>query len=68
MAEIGDVVQFNFSSKNHTVTQSTFPLPCVKMADGKDSGFLPNPDNGINPPPSFIFQVLTKKPICKPTL
>jgi len=37
----GDVLAFQFQSKNHTVTQSTFDQPCVKKADGVDSGFLP---------------------------
>lgn len=36
-ANIGDVVIFQFGTKNHTLTQSTFPLPCVKMDAGTDS-------------------------------
>ncbi|KAJ3731233.1 hypothetical protein DFJ43DRAFT_1080576 [Lentinula guzmanii] len=35
----GDVIQFQFVSKNHTVTQSTFAAPCTAMAGGVDSGF-----------------------------
>lgn len=65
MAEIGDMVEFQFMSMNHTVTQSTFPLPCVKMELGKDSGFKPNPKDAMSPPPSWTFQVMTKSPICK---
>ncbi|KAI9771337.1 MAG: hypothetical protein M1840_002307 [Geoglossum simile] len=34
-AEIGDKVIFQFMKNNHTVTQSTFEKPCVKMAGGK---------------------------------
>lgn len=34
-AKIGDKVVFKFMQANHTVTQSTFDTPCVKMADGK---------------------------------
>ncbi|KAI4266213.1 MAG: hypothetical protein L6R38_008882 [Xanthoria sp. 2 TBL-2021] len=58
----GDMVEFTFMSKNHTLTQSTFPEPCKKMKDGVDSGFLPNPDNTISPPPTYVFQVKDKKP------
>ena len=61
----GDMVEFTFMSKNHTLTQSTFPEPCKKMKDGVDSGFLPNPDNTISPPPTYVFQVKDAKPVCK---
>lgn len=64
-AAVGDFIKFNFMDKNHTVTQSTFPKPCVKMAGGHDSGFLPNPGNAMSPPPSFLFQVKDPKPTCK---
>jgi plastocyanin len=63
-AEIGDIVQFNFMSKNHTVTQSTFPVPCKKMDGGMDSGFMPNMMDGT-PPPAFKMQVMKKDPLCK---
>lgn len=33
-AEIGEVIIFHFSTKNHTLTQSTFPQPCNAMAGG----------------------------------
>ncbi|KAL8770288.1 MAG: hypothetical protein Q9209_003924 [Squamulea sp. 1 TL-2023] len=59
----GDMVEFTFMSMNHTVTQSTFPEPCKKMKDGVDSGFLPNPNNAISPPPTYIFQVKDQKPV-----
>jgi plastocyanin len=64
-ANVGDMVEFTFMSMNHTVTQSTFPLPCVKMQGGVDSGFMPNPNNTVSPPPSMMFQVTTTDPICK---
>ncbi|TFK20403.1 hypothetical protein FA15DRAFT_647056 [Coprinopsis marcescibilis] len=38
-AKQGDIVEFQFLNKNHTVTQSTFASPCVPKADGVDSGF-----------------------------
>ncbi|KAI4113933.1 MAG: hypothetical protein LQ345_005183 [Seirophora villosa] len=62
IAAPGDMVEFTFMSQNHTVTQSTFPKPCLKMQGGADSGFLPNPNNTISPPPSYIFQVKDTKP------
>ncbi|KAL8823981.1 MAG: hypothetical protein Q9191_005389, partial [Dirinaria sp. TL-2023a] len=56
-----DMIQFNFMSKNHTVTQSTFPEPCSKMPAMPgmpppiDSGFMPN--NGTGKPPMMMVQV-----------
>jgi len=38
-AKAGDIVNFQFMSKNHTVTQSTFTSPCVAKPQGVDSGF-----------------------------
>ncbi|MCJ1239243.1 hypothetical protein MMC14_007237, partial [Varicellaria rhodocarpa] len=62
-AAVGDMVQFNFMSANHTLTQATFPLPCVAMASGADSGFMPNANNTVNPPPSFMVQVTSMAPM-----
>ncbi|KAI4120972.1 MAG: hypothetical protein LQ338_006634 [Usnochroma carphineum] len=62
VAAQGDMVEFTFMSQNHTLTQSTFAKPCVKMQDGADSGFLPNPNNTISPPPTFMIQVGDTKP------
>lgn len=68
MAAPGDMVEFTFMSQNHTLTQSTFPKPCVKMQGGADSGFLSNPNNTISPPPTFMFQVKDTKPACERAL
>jgi plastocyanin len=62
-AAVGDVVQFNFMQKNHTVTQSTFAEPCKKMQGGIDSGFMPNP-NG-DPGVTFNMTVNSTDPMCK---
>lgn len=59
----GDMIQFNFMSKNHTVTQSSFGEPCVAMQGGVDSGFMPNADNTVNPPPMMMFQVMSTDPV-----
>ncbi|KAG9028747.1 hypothetical protein FRB95_006115 [Tulasnella sp. JGI-2019a] len=37
----GDIVTFQFQVKNHTVTQSTFAVPCSEKAGGFDSSFMP---------------------------
>ncbi|KAK3207359.1 hypothetical protein GRF29_103g754544 [Pseudopithomyces chartarum] len=41
VAEIGDLVEFHFLPKNHTVVQSSFDKPCEPLADGSGifSGF-----------------------------
>ncbi|KAJ7702267.1 Cupredoxin [Mycena rosella] len=40
-ANIGDVIEFTFAQKNHTVTQSTLASPCTPLEGGFDSGFVP---------------------------
>jgi plastocyanin len=35
----GDTITFRFTSKSHSVTQSTFDKPCVAKEGGVDSGF-----------------------------
>ncbi|OBT65356.1 hypothetical protein VE03_04668 [Pseudogymnoascus sp. 23342-1-I1] len=62
-AAVGDSVVFVFYSQNHTVTQSTFDTPCVKLADGMDSGFMANPNNTIVPPPMMAMQVTVATPL-----
>ncbi|KAI9808213.1 MAG: hypothetical protein M1825_004670 [Sarcosagium campestre] len=44
-AAVGDVVEFNFLAKNHSVTQSEFATPCT-FNNGFDTGFNQfNPQN-----------------------
>jgi hypothetical protein len=62
-AAVGDMVEFTFMSENHTATQSAFDTPCVKLAGGVDSGFMPNPNNTVSPPPTMMFQVTTTSPV-----
>lgn len=64
-AAVGDMVVFTFMSANHTVTQSAFASPCVAMAGGMDSGFQPNANNSVNPPPQVAMQVMVDTPLCK---
>jgi plastocyanin len=64
----GDMIIFTFEADNHTVTQSGFDTPCDAMPGGMASGFQPNPDNSINPPPQIAMQVMTTEPQCKHAL
>ncbi|KAG6853923.1 hypothetical protein C0991_012413 [Blastosporella zonata] len=52
-ANAGDVVNFQFLSKNHTVTQSSFANPCAPLTTptvGIDSGFQFVPTNATSFP------------------
>ncbi|KAF7344733.1 hypothetical protein MVEN_01634000 [Mycena venus] len=52
-AKVGDTIAFQFQSKNHSVTQSSFTSPCVKSGV-VDSGFqLATPGSGQLPEYSF---------------
>lgn len=64
-AAIGDMIVFNFEMANHTLTQSAFTTPCEKLATGgMDSGFVPNVNNTISPPPAMAMQVMVDTPQC----
>jgi len=62
-AAVGDMVIFTFLSQNHTATQSAFTSPCVKLATGIDSGFMPNTNNSVSPPPQMAVQVTVATPL-----
>lgn len=64
-AAVGDMVIFQFMSANHTATQSAFTTPCEALAGGMDSGFKPNANNSVVPPPQMAMQVTVATPICK---
>ncbi|KAF8918936.1 hypothetical protein CPB85DRAFT_1430089 [Mucidula mucida] len=52
-AAVGDVINFEFVAKNHTLTQSTFAKPCEKMTTpsaGIDSGYVPVAANATEHP------------------
>jgi len=44
MAAVGDIIQFQFSNGNHTVTQSTSDKACTPMDAGVHSGHIPFKD------------------------
>lgn len=66
VANVGDMVIFTFLSQNHTVSQSAFATPCELLAGGMDSGFQPNANNSVNPPPQVALQVMVATPLCMP--
>ncbi|KAF8544055.1 Cupredoxin [Trichophaea hybrida] len=62
VAAVGDTVHFVMLAKNHSVTQSSFLKPCVRLPTGKDSGFLPNPSNDTVAAPTFSITVQATDP------
>jgi plastocyanin len=63
VAEIGDLIEFHFLPKNHTVVQSSFDKPCEPLEDGSGvfSGFNFKVDNG-EADKVFTFMVKNKEP------
>ncbi|KAH8120110.1 Cupredoxin [Phellopilus nigrolimitatus] len=67
-AQPNDVVVFQFQSKNHTITQSSFAAPCEQLAAtsssaaGFDSGFLPVAA-GSSEFPTFSITVNNTTPV-----
>jgi plastocyanin len=66
-ANVRDTIVFEFLTKNHTATQSSFGDPCRKLfattgKDGFDSGFMPV-DPASNAPPTFTITVNDTSPI-----
>jgi plastocyanin len=59
-AQPGDTIVFEFQSKNHTVTGSSFEEPCREV--GFDSGFKPV-SPGSSSFPTYNLQVNDTKPI-----
>ncbi|KAH8929850.1 hypothetical protein BT69DRAFT_1235527 [Atractiella rhizophila] len=63
-AEVGDRVFFKFLTKNHTVTASSFDVPCSPLYGSFNSGFQPSQlGNGSMTGPGFVVEVWDKKPI-----
>ncbi|CAM1503567.1 Fc.00g011580.m01.CDS01 [Cosmosporella sp. VM-42] len=64
VAEVGDVVEWHFLPKNHSVAQSSFAEPCQELADGTSfySGFNFATMEGQS---ANVFQIVVedKKPI-----
>lgn len=62
-ANVGDVVKFTFTSKNHTATQSSFANPCGKKEGGFNSGFQPVAANQKDDFPTYSITVKDTEPI-----
>ncbi|ODQ53027.1 hypothetical protein SAICODRAFT_38042, partial [Saitoella complicata NRRL Y-17804] len=60
MASPGDTLIFQFLTKNHTLSQSTFASPCSLGAAMVDSGFRPY--NGTGAPSTFAYVVQSTEP------
>ncbi|KAH8727434.1 Cupredoxin [Phaeosphaeriaceae sp. PMI808] len=63
VAEIGDLIEFRFLPKNHSVVQSSFDKPCEPLSDGGGvfSGFN-FPTSQGEAPDVFVFTVKSKEP------
>ncbi|KAH8673870.1 extracellular serine-rich protein [Xylariales sp. PMI_506] len=65
VAAVGDVVEWHFTAKNHSVAQSSFGEPCVPLADG--TGFFSGFDFAVTEGQADdVFQILVEddsKPI-----
>jgi hypothetical protein len=56
VANVGDVVQFEFKSGNHTASQSIFSSPCIQDESGFVSGFMPISSNSpVYTPSDLLF-------------
>lgn len=66
-ADVGDTVKFIFNPKNHTVTESSFALPCQPLFNattgftGFNSGFVPT-DKGAAEQATFTYSVTDSRP------
>ncbi|RPD66640.1 hypothetical protein L226DRAFT_567040 [Lentinus tigrinus ALCF2SS1-7] len=58
----GDVIQFQFLDKNHTVTQSTFAAPCSNITDA--TGAVTGVDSGYQ----FVDPAATSFPVWQITI
>jgi plastocyanin len=63
VAEIGDIVEWHFLPKNHSVAQSSFAAPCVPQENAFFSGFQPVADGQTQAPDVFQIVVKDKAPI-----
>lgn len=48
-ADTGDLLQFYFYPKEHSVAQSSFSSPCQPLTGGVYSGFMPETAEGVGP-------------------
>ncbi|KAF1995485.1 Cupredoxin, partial [Amniculicola lignicola CBS 123094] len=56
-AAVGDIVQFKFWPKNHSVAQAAFAKPCEPLANGFWSGYVPTTDLATAASTTFEYTV-----------
>ncbi|KAJ7166721.1 hypothetical protein C8R46DRAFT_265845 [Mycena filopes] len=56
-AGLNDTVMFIFGGDAHTVTQSSFESPCIRLAGGFDSGFNGRGADFSNPAPVWSLRI-----------
>jgi plastocyanin len=61
-ANVGDMVVFEFAEQNHTATTSAFGTPCTNN-NVFDTGFMPNINGTVNPPPHVGMLVNVSTPV-----
>lgn len=61
VAEVGDLIEFRFMPKNHSIVQSSFDEPCKPLTGGVFSGFNFPIDAG-EANKTFTFTVKDKEP------
>jgi plastocyanin len=63
VAEIGEIIEFHYLPKNHSVAQSSFDKPCVPLDNGASifSGFQPTADGQSKN--VFQVEIKTKAPL-----
>ncbi|RYP41902.1 hypothetical protein DL767_000731 [Monosporascus sp. MG133] len=68
-AEVGDIINFRFYGRNHSVVKAEFGYPCVPydmIHPGEESffsGAIEQPDEGLNPLPTWTLRVNTTDPV-----
>lgn len=64
VAQPGDVLQFQFGARNHTVTQSAQSSPCQPLANGGvHSGFIPFDGGASGTVGTFDVPVMNNQPM-----
>ncbi|KAJ4397354.1 hypothetical protein N0V93_001579 [Gnomoniopsis smithogilvyi] len=64
VAQPGDVLQFQFGARNHTVTQSSQQSPCQPLASGGvNSGFIPFDGGASGAVGTFDVPVMNDQPM-----
>lgn len=61
-AAVGDTVEYQFFSKNHSVVQSRFDKPCQPLEDGFFSGFVPTSSPKKSSRTTFTINIKDTKP------